>query len=80
MRKLTIMIAFIFTMSSLLTGCTTFNNFKEGFFGTKKDPEEVIKIGVFEPLSGENEAHGKLEVQGVELANELFPTVLGKKV
>lgn len=80
MRKLTIMIAFIFTMSSLLTGCTTFNNFKEGFFAPEEGPEEVIKIGVFEPLSGENEAHGKLELQGIQLANELFPEVLGKKV
>ena len=42
--------------------------------------EEVIKIGVFEPITGANAGGGALEVEGVELANEMFPEVLGKKV
>lgn len=41
---------------------------------------DVIKIGVFEPLTGANAAGGELEVRGIELANELYPEVLGKKV
>ncbi len=41
---------------------------------------DVIKIGVFEPLTGANAAGGELEVRGIELANELFPEVLGKQV
>lgn len=41
---------------------------------------EVIKIGVFEPLTGANAAGGELEVEGMKLANKLYPEVLGKKV
>lgn len=42
--------------------------------------EEVIKIGVYEPLTGGQAAGGKMTVDGMKLANKLFPTVLGKKV
>ena len=41
---------------------------------------DVIKIGVFEPLTGANGAGGAAEYDGIKLANTLFPTVLGKKV
>ncbi len=36
---------------------------------------EVVKIGVFEPASGDNGAGGKQEVLGIEYANTLVPTV-----
>ncbi len=41
---------------------------------------DVIKIGVFEPMTGANAAGGAMELEGIELANELYPEVLGKKV
>ena len=41
---------------------------------------EVIKIGVFEPLTGANAGGGQLELEGIKLANKLYPEVLGKKV
>lgn len=41
---------------------------------------DVIRIGVFEPLTGQNAAGGEYELRGVELANEQYPTVLGKNV
>ncbi len=41
---------------------------------------DVIKIGVFEPMTGANAAGGAMEVEGVKLANKLYPEVLGKKV
>ena len=41
---------------------------------------EVIKIGVLEPLSGAAEDGGRLELEGIKLANEMFPEVLGRKV
>ncbi|WP_303869244.1 ABC transporter substrate-binding protein [Acetobacterium wieringae] len=47
---------------------------------TSSGDSDVIKIGVFEPLTGANAAGGELEVEGVELANKLRPEVLGKKV
>lgn len=42
--------------------------------------EEIIKIGVFQPMTGANAAGGAMEVEGVELANKLYPEVMGKKV
>ena len=42
--------------------------------------EDVVKIGVFLPLTGDNAAGGELELRGIKLANKLHPEVLGKKV
>ena len=36
---------------------------------------DVIKIGVFEPASGDNGAGGKQETLGIQYANEMSPTV-----
>lgn len=41
---------------------------------------DVIKIGVFQPLTGQNAAGGEYELRGIQLANKKYPTVLGKKV
>ena len=41
----------------------------------KKAADDVIKIGVFEPMTGANAAGGAMEVEGIRLANELNPTV-----
>ena len=50
----------------------------------KKAPElsevDVIKIGVFEPLTGANASGGELEVRGMQLAQKMYPEVLGKKI
>ena len=37
--------------------------------------EKVVKIGVFEPQSGQNAAGGKKEILGIEYANSLYPTL-----
>lgn len=44
------------------------------------DESDVIKIGVFEPLTGENGGGGSQEVDGIVYANKMYPEVLGKKV
>lgn len=44
------------------------------------DSGDVIKIGVYEPLTGDNAAGGQLTLEGMELANKLYPEVLGRKV
>jgi branched-chain amino acid transport system substrate-binding protein len=36
---------------------------------------KTVKFGVFEPLTGANAGGGALEVEGIKLANELYPTV-----
>jgi branched-chain amino acid transport system substrate-binding protein len=62
-----------------LSGCTTYDNFVEGFFGdgTKQD---TIKIALYEPISGEFSDEAAAEIKGIELAHKLFPEVLGKQV
>lgn len=68
MKRTVLVLIAIFMVSALvLTGC-----------GEKTS--DVIKIGVFEPITGANAAGGQLEVEGIKLANQLYPEVLGKKV
>ena len=43
--------------------------------GSKKSEEKVIKIGVFEPTTGENGGGGFQEVLGIRYANQIHPTV-----
>ena len=51
-----------------------------GCSGSSSSSGDVIKIGVFEPLTGANGAGGADEYDGIKLANKLSPEVLGKKV
>ena len=46
----------------------------------KAADQNVVKVGVFLPLTGDNAAGGELELRGIKLANKLHPEVLGKKV
>ena len=43
--------------------------------GKAKEEENVIKIGVYEPQSGDNGAGGKQEILGMQYANYVTPTV-----
>jgi branched-chain amino acid transport system substrate-binding protein len=40
-----------------------------------KPAGDVVKFGVFEPMTGANAAGGAMEVEGIKLANALYPTV-----
>jgi len=63
-------------------GCsnTPTNTSKDDTTGEAGGDNDVIRIGVFEPMTGANAAGGALEVEGAKLANELYPEVLGKRV
>lgn len=64
MKRL-VVIALVFCMVALmLTGC-----------GSSSSKSDVIKIGVFEPSSGDNGAGGKQEVLGIQYANSVVNTV-----
>ncbi len=84
MKKKFGVIICLILMVSLVTGCTTFNNFKNAFFSDNSAvnvaKERTIKIGVYEPLTGQYKANGEAEKIGIELAHELYPEVAGKKV
>ena len=51
-----------------------------GCGGNDATSSDVIKIGVFEPLTGANAAGGEMTVEGIKLANEKVGEVLGKEV
>ena len=40
-----------------------------------KNDEKVVKIGVFEPLSGDSASGGKKEVLGMQYANAETPSI-----
>lgn len=64
-KKLLALVLCLSLTASVLTGC-----------GSKSDSgSKVIKIGVFEPLTGENGGGGFQEVLGMRYANEVYPTV-----
>ena len=48
--------------------------------GTASAADDVIKIGVFNCLTGQNAFGGQLELEGTQLAHQLMPEILGKKV
>jgi len=73
-RKISLILALAMSTSLVLAGCGSKTELKANV------DSDVIKIGVFEPMTGANAAGGVLEVEGVKLANKLYPTVLGKKV
>lgn len=80
-RKLSILLVAIMSLSILLAGCgkkdSTDNSATTNPTTAASD---TIKIGVFEPITGANAAGGSLELDGIKLANKLYPEVLGKKV
>ncbi len=84
-KKLSVIICVVLIMS-LMTGCTTFNNFKNAFFSDDSaitnvgESERTIKFGVYQPLTGEYKEKGIEERIGIELAHELYPEVLGRKI
>lgn len=67
-------------MVAVLTGCTTFENFKTGFIDKPQDNTATIQIGVYEPITGADSEQAALEIKGIELAHEMYPTINGKMV
>lgn len=71
LKKLLSVMAVSALAMGLFTGCG----------GEEKAADQnVVKVGVFLPLTGDNAAGGELELRGIKLANKLHPEVLGKKV
>jgi len=77
-KLLSLTLIAVMALSIVLTGCAKPAPAPGG--EPAAPAEDVIKIGVFEPLTGANAAGGELELEGIKLANKLYPEVLGKKV
>lgn len=78
-RKATLAVVLMMTMV-FATGCATFDHFRETFFRPQGMDTDTVKIGVLEPQTGNDSKHGEMEIRGIELARDLEPKVLGKKV
>ena len=68
-KLMSVLLASTFMLGAL-TGCGG---------GAKKEAAkgDVIMVGVFLPLTGDNAAAGELELRGIKLANKLHSTVNG---
>jgi branched-chain amino acid transport system substrate-binding protein len=66
MKKISLVLVVVLLVAVFAAGCG----------GSKEEAaENVIKIGVFEPLTGENGGGGQQEVDGMNYANTVKPTV-----
>ncbi len=81
-KVLSLTLILVMALSLALTGCAPKEEAPAPGGEQPAAPAEgdVIKIGVFEPLTGANAAGGELELEGIKLANKMYPEVLGKKV
>jgi len=79
LRNIAVIMALILAIT-VMTGCTTYDNFKAAFFGSQGLKAETIKIGVLEPNTGTDSKMGQEEIRGVQLAHKLVPNVLNKDV
>lgn len=75
-KGIAVLLSLMLLGSSVVSGCGS----KPAETGSGSTDPNVIKIGVLEPMTGANAAGGALEVEGIKLANKMYPEVLGKKV
>jgi branched-chain amino acid transport system substrate-binding protein len=73
-KKLSLFLLVLVLVTASLTGCGKSQETESSSSG------DVIKIGVFEPMTGAQAAGGEMTVEGIKLANEAKGEVLGKKV
>lgn len=69
MKKLLSVLLCACMLCAMLAGCGSSAS------SSSSSDSDVVKIGVYEPLSGDNGAGGKQEVLGMQYANSVTPTV-----
>ena len=74
MKKLIAMLLALAMMLALVA-CGGGNSNSSNAGDSAADGDKVVKIGVFEPQTGDNGAGGKQEILGMQYANYLQPTV-----
>ncbi len=70
LKKLALLLVFVLAVATFSVGCGS----KDKAAATAGEGG-VIKIGVYEPASGDNGAGGKQETLGIQYANSICPTV-----
>ena len=66
MKRMIAVLMLLTLTFGLFTGCSQ---------NTQPSTEQVIKIGIFEPFTGQNASGGKQEALGIAYANSVQPTV-----
>ena len=70
-KKVALLLALIMVFALFAAGCGSSDDGE----GAEGEYAGTVKIGVFEPASGDNGAGGKQETLGVQYANKVQPTV-----
>lgn len=78
-KHISILLASILSLT-MFTGCTTLDNFITGFIDKPQEDASTIQIGVYQPMTGKDSEAAELEIRGIELAHEMYPSVDGKMV
>ena len=73
-RALSVLLA-VAMVSTLLAGCGKGGSDSAAEADASATGGNVVKIGVYEPASGDNGAGGKQETLGIQYANKVTPTV-----
>lgn len=76
----TICLMLTFTAVLMLSGCTSYDNFRRTFIDKETEDSNVIYVGVFEPESGQYKKVGKEEIKGIQLAHSMYRNVKGVRV
>ena len=76
----TICLMLTFTAVLMLSGCTSYDNFRRTFIDKETEDSNVIYVGVFEPESGQYKNVGKEEIKGIQLAHSMYSNVKGVRV
>lgn len=75
-KLLAILTILALTVPFALAGCGAKKADDQSSVAPKGNPEgKVVVVGIFEPLTGDKAAGGQLTVDGMKLANKLYPKV-----
>lgn len=70
-KKMVFAVALMLIMAFAVSACSS---------GGSSGGDDVIKVGIFEPLTGANAAGGQMELEGIKVAHSVKGEVLGKKI
>lgn len=74
-KKLISMLLCVSMTAAALVGCASGTSGSGDTSASAQTEGDVLKIGVYEPASGDNGAAGKQETLGIQYANKVSPTV-----
>ena len=72
--------ALLLALCLSLCACETYDNFYNEFFADRDNDVPSLRIGVFEPVTGPDSEAAAEEISGIELAHQLYGSVLGYRV